>query len=176
MNQKIIGIILIVAGILLAAFVYMANETEEHYINTYISEHGSCFLEDGTCLHGSRDYSLYIGGWILASSLILLGIYLLLFDRTQQLLVQQNQSIAGALKDAKHRDEFNAFLTGFTDDEQKVLKAIRDQDGIKQSTLRYKAGISKAGLSLMLKDFEKKGIITRKEDGKTNQVFLRKKF
>jgi hypothetical protein len=176
MNQKVIGTILIIAGLALTLFVWIAKEKEDYYINTYVAEHGTCFLEDGTCLHGSRDYSLYIGGWILSASLLLLGIYLVVFDRTQQLLVKQNESIAGALKDAKHRDEFNAFLAGFTEDEQKVLKIIREQDGIQQSTLRYKSGLSKTGLSLMLKDCEKKGIISRKESGKTNQVYLKKQF
>ena len=37
-------------------------------------------------------------------------------------------------------------------------------------------GMAETALSLMLKDLEEKDIISRKESGKTNQVFLRKKY
>jgi DNA-binding MarR family transcriptional regulator len=176
MNQKIVGAILIAAGIILAVFVFMAKAREDAYINNIIAETGSCYLKDGTCLHDSRDYSLYIGGWVLSAALALLGVYLLLFDRTTQLMLAHQERIAGDLKAANKKDEFKAFLSGFNEDEQKVLKAIREQDGIQQSTLRYRTGQSKTGLSLMLKEFEKKGIITRKESGKTNEIYLRNSF
>ena len=176
MNQRIVAGILIAAAIAVAVLVFLAKAKEDAYINHIIEETGSCFLEDGTCLHDQRDFSLYIGGWIIAAAMGTLGVYLLVFDRQEELLVKQNQSIAGALKEASEKDEFNAFLSGFSEEEQKVLRAINEQDGIQQSTLRYRAGVSKAGLSMMLQSFEKKGVISRKASGKTNQVFLRKKF
>ena len=176
MNQKVVGTVLIVAGILLSVFVFMAKAKEDAYINSYIEETGSCYLEAGTCLHDDRDWSLYIGGWILSASLAILGVYLLAFDRTSELMLRHQERIAGDLKEAKQNNEWNAFLAGFNDDEQKVLKAVKEQDGIQQSTLRYRTGLSKTGLSLLLKEFEKKGIITRKESGKTNEIYLRKNF
>jgi DNA-binding MarR family transcriptional regulator len=176
MNQKVVGTVLVIAGIIITIFVFMAKAKEDAFIQAYVDKTGSCYLDNGTCLHEGRDYSLYIGGWILSASLIILGIYLLAFDKTQELMLKHHERIAGDLKEAKEIHEWDAFLAGFSGDEQKVLKAIKEQDGIKQSTLRYKAGISKTGLSLMLKNLEEKDIITRKESGKTNEVYLRKKF
>jgi uncharacterized membrane protein len=170
MNQRQIGIILIIVGIILAGIIYSIKAREDTYINSLIDERGSCFLADGTCLH-NRDMLAYTIGWIFSASIFLLGIYL---------LSEQNLMISDALLETKRLEKeksgFSAFLSGFSDDEQAVLKAIKEQDGILQSTLRYRTGMSKSTLSLMLNSFEGRGLITKKEAGKTNKVFLRKKF
>ena len=57
-----------------------------------------------------------------------------------------------------------------------IEKAIKENEGIQQSTLRYKTGMSKTSLSLLLKQFETKGIITKESYKKTNKIHLRKKF
>lgn len=176
MNQKQIGIVVVIIGLLVAAFVYMAKTREDAAIEAFTQEMGSCYLADGTCLHDEQDNSLYIMGGILAGALGILGVYLLFFEKTQELIMKQQLEVSSALKEAKRqekeKDEFRAFLAGFTEDEQKVLKAIREQDGIKQSTLRYRTGMSKTTLSLMLSGMEKRGIVSRKPAGKTKQVFL----
>jgi len=179
MNQRQIGTILIIAGIILAVIVYSIKLREDKYINALIADRGSCFLADGTCLH-DRDMLPYIAGWIFSASIVILGIYLFFFDRTQQKLSEQNTMISDALLKTsqleKEKTDFTAFLSGFSDEEQVVLKAIKEQDGIQQSTLRYRTGMSKSSLSLMLSSFEKRGLITKTESGKTNKIYLRKKF
>lgn len=177
MNQKQLGAVLILIGIVLASLVYLAKTKEDKYINEIVlKNNGSCFLDDGSCLHADRNYGWYITGGILAGALIVLGIYLVHFNRTEQLLKENQEQVTHALEEVKHKDEFSAFLAGLSEDEQKIIKAVYAQDGIKQSTLRYKTGLSKATLSLVLKDLEKKGIISKKAAGKTNQVYLIKKF
>ena len=179
MNQKQIGSALLIIAILLSVFVFIAKSREDAKTNLLIKQSGTCFLGDGTCLH---EVSLwpYIFGWSLAGALGALAIYLLLFDKTQEKLAEHQKEVSSALRDAKkfekEKDEFEAFLSGFTEDEQKVLKAIKEQDGIQQSTLRFRTGMSKAALSLMLASLEEKGIISKKESGKTNEVYLRKTF
>ncbi len=175
MNQKQIGIVIIIIGLILTVFVYIAQQREVSYIRKYVQDEGTCFLEDGTCLH-ERSLGLYVMGYVLSGGLIILGIYLLLFDQTQKILAEHQVKVSSALKDAKRKDEFNAFLAGFSEDEKGILKVVHDEEGIRQSTLRFRTGISKTRLSLLLKDLEEKNIVKRKSSGKSNEVYLRKRF
>lgn len=185
MEQKNLGIFLIIVGIALAALFYKIKLDEEETILTITSLRGDptdCFLEDGTCLHQQQSKT-YIVGEAFALVLFSLGVYLLFFDKTKQILAlqaEQNLKVAGALQKAeeeKKKDEkFTAFLAGFSEDERKILEAIHEQEGILQSTLRFRAGLTKTDVSLILKKFEEKGIVTKKPEGNTNKVYLRKVF
>jgi DNA-binding MarR family transcriptional regulator len=181
MNQKSIGILIIIIGIFLSIFIILAKIREDFYIKTIIQNNeGSCFLEDGTCLHADRNFITYVFGGVLSTSLIILGVYMMIFDKTQKVLAENQERISSALKQAKKlekdKKEFQAFLAGFNEDEQKIIKAVNKQDGIKQSTLRYKTGMSKTKLSLILKSLEEKEIITKKPYKKTNKIYLREKY
>ena len=180
MNQKQIGIIIIIIGIVLAGVVLLLKNREDGLIYQYIDEKCTCYLTDGSCLHEDRNYVPYIIGWAISASMFLLGLYLAFVDKSNDLLAEQNIKVLEALRDAKkqekEKDEFKAYLSGFSDEEQLIIKAIKEQEGIKQSTLRFRTGLSKTSLSLMLKNLEQRDIITKKPIGKTNQVFLKKKF
>jgi len=181
MDQKQIGIIIIIAGILLSAFVFVYKTREDSLINTMIFQQGgSCYLEDGTCLHEDRDYTIYIVGWAVSAAMIFFGAYLAFIDKTQKILAEHQIKVSSALKEATKKtakeEKFKAFLGGFSSDEKKILEAVHEQEGILQSTLRFRTGMSKTSLSLMLKSLEERDIISRKKSGKTNEVFLRKKF
>lgn len=180
MNQKQIGIILIIVGIILSVFTYVVKERDDAYIKSIMLETGSCFLEDGTCLHADRSIALYIIGWVISTGLILFGIYLAFIDKTYEQLTEHQVKVSTALENAKRfekeKDEFNAYLAGFSSDQQKIMRAVHEQDGIKQSTLRFRVNMSKTTLSLILKSLEERGVIKRKARGKTNQVYLVKKF
>lgn len=179
MNQKQIGGIIIAVGILLVVFTFLIKAKNDAQIAMIVNQTGSCYEPDGTCLHEEAK-NLYLFGGILAAALIMLGAYLIFFDKTQKVLAEHQVKVSSALREFKKqegdKEKFHAFLAGFSQDHQAVLKAIKEQDGIQQSTLRYRTGISKSSLSLMLAELEQKGIISRKQSGKTNQVFLVKKF
>lgn len=179
MNQKQTGTILIIIGAILAVFLIIYQMKQESIISLITQQQGTCYLTDGTCLHNQVKTAVLVGG-IISAALILLGIYLILFDKEKKNFMDSQTKIAHAVKERKKNetesDKFKAFLSGFKEEEQNVIKAIKEQDGIKQSTLRYRTGMSKSSLSLLLKDLEERDIIKRKESGKTNEVYLRKKF
>lgn len=176
-NNKQLGTILIILGLAIAGLAIAAKIKEDFYIETLVdAAGGQCILESGYCLHQDRNWTGYIIGWILGGIATALGIYLLLFDKSYQAFTKQQQAFAKEVKQAKKKDEFTAYLAGFTPEEQNILKAVHEQDGIKQSTLRYRTGMSKAMLSLMLNSLEKRDVVSRKTAGKTKEVYLRKKF
>ena len=70
-------------------------------------------------------------------------------------------------------EKFSILLQGLSKDEQKVLKAVKEQDGISQSTLRLRADMHKSKLSITLKQLEEKGLVKKVTEGKTNKVMLK---
>jgi uncharacterized membrane protein len=176
MNQKQIGILIIIlAVIVLGVFYFIKVQQDNVAIDFSKLNNGSCITNEGVCLHENANFTFNIGLAIF-TFLLALGIYLIYFDKTQQALFHHQKEVSSALKESKKNEKFDAFVSGFNEDEQKAIKAIQEQDGILQSTLRYRTGISKSSLSLLLKSLEERKIISRKVSGKTNKVFLQKKF
>ena len=65
-----------------------------------------------------------------------------------------------------------AELTHLRTDEEKVL-AILKESPVLQSELADKLGVSKAKVSIILREMEEKGLITRVKEGRTYRVFLK---
>lgn len=107
-----------------------------------------------------------------------LGFYLLFFDRSAQEVLQEDGAVQKNMekKEQIKSSKFDLLLMPLDDNERKVLIAIKEQNGITQATLRYRANLSKAKISQVLADFEKKSLISRKARGKTYQVFLTENF
>lgn len=87
-----------------------------------------------------------------------------------------NNSINNETDLKNNNDKFSLLLRPLDDNQKKVLIAIKEQEGITQSTLRFRADLSKAKISQILTDFEKKNLIERKAKGKTYSVFLTENF
>ena len=176
-TNKHLGALLVIIGILAIILTSSAKTKEDYYIEALVESHGgACVLEDGYCLHNDRNWTGYIAGFSIGIGSVLLGIYLLFFEKSYDMFKRQQESFAREVKKAKQKDEFAAYLAGFNDEEKMILKAIHDQEGIKQSTLRYRTGITKSSLSLILNSLENREVISRRKSGKTKEVYLRKKF
>lgn len=109
----------------------------------------------------------------LISFIAALGFYLLFFSTSEEAILRRLEEEKNMKVD---RDKFELVLKSMDDNEKKVLKAIKEQSGITQSTLRYRADLSKAKISQILTDFERKQIVKREEKGKTYSVYLAENF
>ena len=102
-----------------------------------------------------------------------LGIYLLFFSTSEEAILRR-------LEEEKNtkigQDKFGLILKAMDENEQKVLKAIKEQEGITQSTLKFRTDLSKAKVSQILTDFERKHLIKRELKGKTYSVHLMENF
>jgi len=99
-----------------------------------------------------------------------LGIYILIFNKSEERILKKleedkNQKI--------NNEKFDIILMALDSYEKKVLKSVKEQDGITQSTLRLRTDMSKAKLSYVLQELEKRGLIKRIKKGKTLAVYLK---
>ena len=77
-------------------------------------------------------------------------------------------------KNSKISEErFSIILKALDSHEKKVMKFIKEQDGITQSTLRLRTDMSKAKLSYVLTELERRGLIKREKKGKSLAIYLK---
>ena len=109
----------------------------------------------------------------LISFIAALGIYLLFFSTSEEAILKRLEEEKGMKLE---HDKFELILKAMDDNEKKVLKAIKEQEGVTQSTLKFRTDLSKAKVSQILTDFEKKHLIKREQKGKTYAVYLTENF
>lgn len=108
-----------------------------------------------------------------------LGIYLVFFSKSEYLLKQALKRLEAEKDRLEHEhaikiseEKFNAILRTLAPAEKDILKIIKEQEGITQNTLRIKANLSKAKVSQVLSEFQKRGIVRREEKGKTYALYI----
>ena len=109
----------------------------------------------------------------LISFIAALGVYLVFFSTSEEAILRRLEE---EKKVKIGNDSFGLVLKSMDENEQKVIRAIKEQDGITQSTLKFRTDLSKAKVSQILTDFEKKSLIRREEKGKTYSVHLAENF
>ncbi len=104
------------------------------------------------------------------SFLFALGFYLLFFNKTEKAIFEKLEKE----KELKVEEmKFKILMKALDPFEQRVIEAVRGQEGITQNTLKLRANMSKSKLSIVLKELERRGLIKRIEKGKTFSVYLR---
>ncbi|MEK6859005.1 MAG: winged helix-turn-helix transcriptional regulator [Nanoarchaeota archaeon] len=164
MENRRLGIVLVVISLVVLTAFFSVNTS----LASKAQELG-CYTQPN-CLPLEKNFSFIHIGIGVFSFLLSLGAYLLFFNKTERAILEK-------LEDEKRRTieegKFESFLKGLDSFEQKVVKIVRDQPGITQSLIQIKTDMSKAKLSYVLQDLEKRGIIKRVEKGKTLAVYLK---
>ncbi|MBI2042817.1 winged helix-turn-helix transcriptional regulator [Candidatus Pacearchaeota archaeon] len=164
MENKKLGLLLIIISILVGGmFIYYINTLSEQSTELGCFNKPDCFaIERGLSI---SHFAIGVFSFILA-----LGFYLLFFNKTDEKIMKR-------LEDEKNKkigdEKFEWILKALDDYEKRVLKAVREQNGITQNTLRLRTNMSKAKLSYVLQELEKRNLIKRIEKGKTLEVWLK---
>lgn len=163
MDNKKIGVALLVFSvILLIIFIFVIRSLQAE------AQELGCFADRG-CIQIENSLSIVHFAFGVFGFLFALAFYLLFFSAGEEAIVRRLEADTNKeLGESK----FELFLRGLDDSEKIVVKAIRDQPGITQATLRLRTNLSKAKLSLVVTDLEKRGILRRERKDKTFTICL----
>ena len=163
MNNKKIGITILVLSFILALIFLTAISR----LNSSGKESG-CYDKDECASITSllNITHLFVG---IIFSMASLGFYLIFFSKGEEAVIKRLEEEKKMLA---RTDKFATILKAVDKNEQNVLKAIKEQNGIWQATLKFRVGFSKSKLSHILNELEKKKLIKRIKKGKTMAVYL----
>ncbi len=164
MENKKLGILLIILAFLVGGLLLFYNSqlTEK-------SQEAGCFTNPD-CLPIERNLSITHFAVGIFSFILALGFYLLFFNKTEKIILDKlNEEKNNKIKEEK----FDIILSALDNYEKQVMKAVKEQDGITQNTLMLRTNMSKAKLSYVLQELEKRNLIKRLPEGKTLKVFLK---
>lgn len=164
MNNKKLGIILIILSLLvLFVMIYTFNELSK------ISEEVGCF-QDEKCVKIESDFSIIHVSFGIIGFIFALGFYLLFLNKTEEAIFKRLEDEKNLkLKESK----FEIILKALDEYEKRVIKAVKEQNGITQNTLTLRTDMSKAKLSYVVNELERRGLIKRVRKGKTMAIFLK---
>ena len=180
MDNKKLGFLIIFLGIAFGVVLFIFKIQLNQLTNTLMTlSGGSCFLQNGSCIYEQSNLPLIFGA-VLTVFTLSLGFYLIYFFKAVSSYENAHKDILNEIKSTRTiesvKERFNILLTGLDEYEKKVLTTVKEQDGILQSTLKYRTDLSKSKLSMVLAQLEKKGLISKVKKGKTNLIFLKKAF
>ncbi|MDP3990125.1 MAG: helix-turn-helix domain-containing protein [archaeon] len=167
MQTKRIGAVLLIFSIFLLIFfviTYQELSTE--------SEEIGCF-NSPDCKPIQASFSFVDLGFGLFGFIVALSFYLLFLSKGDKEFLNHLKERKSTLN---HEEKFSILLLGLDEFEKRVLKEIVSQEGITQNTLCLRSDMSKAKLSQVLTNLEKKNLIKRQQQKKTLAVFSTIRF
>src|SRR3990167_4722205 len=136
-NKKLVIILIIISLVVGAMFIYFTLQLAEQ------SQELGCF-DNKDCFAVERGLSISHIAIGIFSFILALGFYLLFFNKTEKAILKKlEEDKKKNIEDTK----FHMVLKALDAYEQKVIKIVKENEGITQNTLRIKADMSKAKLS-----------------------------
>ena len=164
MENKKLGILLVIISLVFGAFLINYSLSMDQQ-----SVKLGCNAVEG-CGDVSRalDTSHFAFGFF--GFMLALGFYLLFFDNTDKKIMDRLEYE----KDVQiEKERFSIILRALDEYEKRVMQIVKEQDGITQNTLKLRANMSKAKLSYILQELERRGLVKRIRKGKTLEVHLK---
>lgn len=164
MQSKKLGILMIIISVIFALFLFdyisLMNEKSDNL---------GCNSVNG-CSEVRRGLDLSHLAFGFFGFMLSLGFYFLFFDTAEKKMLDK-------FEDEKiqkvEEERFKIILKALDEYERKVMEVVKEQDGITQNTLKLRANMSKAKLSYILQELERRELISRVKKGKTLEVHLR---
>lgn len=165
MENKKLGMLLIIISILVGFLIFNYNSQ----LMQDADEMG-CLPSTSNCIPIEKNLSISHLAIGIFAFIFALGFYILFFNKTEQAILRKLEEE----KNQKIKNEkFKYILMALDSYEQKVMKVVKDHEGITQNILKLRTNMSKAKLSYVLKELEKRNLIKRTKKGKTLQIFLK---
>ncbi|MEK6914805.1 MAG: winged helix-turn-helix transcriptional regulator [Nanoarchaeota archaeon] len=164
MHSKKLGILMIIISLVFAVFLF-------DYINLMNERSNKlgCNSAEG-CFEVRKNLDLSHLAFGFFGFMLALGFYFLVFNNTEKRIFEK-------LEDEKNKkveeERFKIILKALDEYERKVMEIVKEQEGITQNTLKLRANISKAKLSYILQELERRDLIIRNKKGKTLEVHLK---
>ena len=164
MGNKQLGFVVLSIGIIISIILGILINKYNEAVATE-----KCYPSDN-CKRIESSLSITHFAFGAIGFIMALGFYLLFFSKSEE-------TILNRLEEEKQtkikEDRFFILLRALDNFEKNILMAIKEQNGITQNTLRLRTDLSKAKISYVVNDLEKKGLIKRVPKGKTFAIFLK---
>ena len=164
MENKKLGIVFLIVSVILLIVIlgFMGALTKQ------ANELG-CY-QNSACNKIESNLSLTHLAFGVLGFVFALGFYLIFFAKGEEKIIKRLEE---EKRTRSNEEKFKLVLKGLDKYEKDVMNAIKEQEGITQNTLFIRLNMSKAKLSYVINDLEKRELVKRVKKGKTFAIFLK---
>ena len=164
MENKKLGLLLVAISLVFGFFIidYIGSMDQQSNIL-------GCNAAEG-CTEVASNLDMSHAAFGFFGFMLALGFYFLFFNKTEQRIFDRLEE--EKVKQVE-QEKFMLILKALDEYEKRVMQIVKEQDGITQNTLKLRANMSKAKLSYILQELERRGLVKRIRKGKTLEVHLK---